>query len=777
MEHTTRGALSGVRVIDFGQYIAGPLVAQMLADYGADVIRVDPPGGPMWKSNANAYLQRGKRSIVLDLKQEPDLDIARRLVASADVVIENFRPGVMDRLGLGSQELLERHPELVYCSIPGFASDDPRARVYANEGVVAAAAGLYPSHNFDPDGEPVVNTLPLASVSAAMIAANCVAAALIARERGGFGQRVEVSLFDATYELTRLYNDAPPGGTKPPRQMGGTGSFPIARSYECQDGRWVRVSWLEGRQLEDFARIVGKYEEWDGLGLLNHAMLDFVTDADLSDRTRDAVSEAFKSKPAAYWERVVGPVADLAVIRSTEDWLLYDEQALAIAASIVRVDPDLGMTHQGGSPVTLTVTPADPGVRHPLDSDREDILTELGRLPQKAAVGPAGQAVKLSSALEGIRTVDMTVLLAGPTAARLLGEYGAEVVHIGNPNWKGMDHWHYQVHIGKRTMLLDLKKPEAGEVFRKLVQDADIISTNFSQEVARRLKVDETSVRTYNPDVIYSRISAHGIAGPRAEYRGHEEIGQAVTGALQRFGKSPEGNMHFFVINDDGTGHVAAFGILMALFHRIRTGVGQFVGTSLAQTCVLWQAPYMIAYSGKDWDEPGGLDFRGYGPLERVYQGSDRRWFFLAVEPSAGAEALAGIEGLEAIDKSDPDALQSDLTERFALEPAQTWIDRINALDNVGAGLQATMGEVAKDSWALTHGLYQDVDFPLAGRGTIVGPAPRLSRTPMKLGAPIGPPGNDSRGILADLGFADSTDHLIETSVVSETPLPLEQND
>jgi crotonobetainyl-CoA:carnitine CoA-transferase CaiB-like acyl-CoA transferase len=94
-------ALDSIRVIDFGQYIAGPLCGMLLADQGADVIRVDPPGGPVWQTPANATWNRGKRSISLDLKQPGDIDTARRLMASADVVIENFRPGVMARLGLG----------------------------------------------------------------------------------------------------------------------------------------------------------------------------------------------------------------------------------------------------------------------------------------------------------------------------------------------------------------------------------------------------------------------------------------------------------------------------------------------------------------------------------------------------------------------------------------------------------------------------------------------------------------------------------------------------
>jgi hypothetical protein len=111
------GALDDTRVVDFGQYLAGPL-ALLLADQGADeVIRVDPPGGPRWRHPANAVLQRGKRTIVLDLKRSNDLTVARDLVASADVVIENFRPGVMERLGLGPLATSERHPRLIFCSL------------------------------------------------------------------------------------------------------------------------------------------------------------------------------------------------------------------------------------------------------------------------------------------------------------------------------------------------------------------------------------------------------------------------------------------------------------------------------------------------------------------------------------------------------------------------------------------------------------------------------------------------------------------------------------
>lgn len=121
------GVLSSIRVIDFGRWIAGPLSSLLLADQGAEVIHRDPPSGPRWQTAANATLQRGKKSLILDLKNKTDLALARALISSADVLIENFRPGVMNRLGLGSEAVRHSHDRLIYCSLPGFAADDPRA--------------------------------------------------------------------------------------------------------------------------------------------------------------------------------------------------------------------------------------------------------------------------------------------------------------------------------------------------------------------------------------------------------------------------------------------------------------------------------------------------------------------------------------------------------------------------------------------------------------------------------------------------------------------------
>ena len=230
------GALEGIRVIDFGQYIAGPMAGMLLADQGADVIKVDPPGGPIWGTPANATWNRGKRSIALDLKSGDDRGTARDLIASADVVIENFRPGVMDRLGLGAEAMTASSPALVYLSLPGFAPDDPRAETHAYEGVIGAATALYRRNRTSKvAGQPLYAAIPLASTYAAIQGAVATAMALVARERDGLGQRITVPLFDAMFGavgyngLKQHASSAPPPGAR----------VSLTTQFECADGRWV----------------------------------------------------------------------------------------------------------------------------------------------------------------------------------------------------------------------------------------------------------------------------------------------------------------------------------------------------------------------------------------------------------------------------------------------------------------------------------------------------------------------------------------------------------
>ena len=199
--------LAGVRVADFSRVLAGPLATMLLADLGADVVKVERPGtgddarawGPPFVGEDAAYflaLNRNKRSVVLDLAIERDRDVARRLALSSDVVVENFRPGLMTRFGLDYERLSADKPKLVYCSLTAFGEREGAVSRPGYDIIVQALSGLM-SVTGHPGGEPTKVGVALLDVICGLYAANAIQAALIGRQHGGRGAHVTVSLFDA----------------------------------------------------------------------------------------------------------------------------------------------------------------------------------------------------------------------------------------------------------------------------------------------------------------------------------------------------------------------------------------------------------------------------------------------------------------------------------------------------------------------------------------------------------------------------------------------------
>src|SRR5262245_34472467 len=271
----------------------------ILADHGADVVRADPASGPRWVTDAHALLQRGKRSIALDLKDPDELAVAQALVDRADVVIEGFRPGVMTRLGLRP---VDRN---VWCSIPGFASDDPRSEMRAWEGIVGAATGAYTKNPREPGDGLSFTAVPLASSFAALVAVNSLLAALIARERTGRGQRVEVPLFGAMFEAIGSAGQRLPVPPVLP--------FTPCSDIDAQasDGRWIHLVMISPRHYEWF----------------RERFLPDLGPPDLSSRQR--IIDLIATAPAADWdERINAAGIPCTIVRTTEEFLRDDEHAL-----------------------------------------------------------------------------------------------------------------------------------------------------------------------------------------------------------------------------------------------------------------------------------------------------------------------------------------------------------------------------------------------------------------------------------------------------------------
>ena len=266
------GPLAGLRVLDLGMVIAGSFTGAILANLGADVVKVEPPEGDPFRRYGLAFVgyNQGKRSIVLDLKQAADRERFYRLVERADVVLDNYRLGVLERLGIDYPRLAAVNPRIVHSSVTGYGSKGPLAKRPGFDPLLQAQSGLMAAQGGD--DEPVFHQIPVNDTATAMVAAFGILAALFARQRTGRGQRVETSLLAQSLlfqsgELTR-YEGAPP----PPK---GGRDFPglraLERLYRCADGEWLHVSCREESEFHALAAALS-HPEWAARHLARDAL-------------------------------------------------------------------------------------------------------------------------------------------------------------------------------------------------------------------------------------------------------------------------------------------------------------------------------------------------------------------------------------------------------------------------------------------------------------------------------------------------------------------------
>jgi alpha-methylacyl-CoA racemase len=269
------GALEGVRVLDLTRYIPGPYCTMLLGDLGADVVKVEEPGlgdptralPPVVGSDSavHASLNRNKRSIAVDLRSETGASVVRRLAATADVLVEAFRPGVMDRRGLGAETLCADNPRLVYCSVTGYGREGPQAARAGHDVNYVALGGLL-AGNRDSQRRSVLPATQVADMTGGLLAVVGILAALQARERTGRGQVVSVSLLDSVLGLMTLPITRALAGGGSIEEL--SGAYACYRVYRCRDGLELAVGALEPKFWERLCRALGleKYlaRQWAG---------------------------------------------------------------------------------------------------------------------------------------------------------------------------------------------------------------------------------------------------------------------------------------------------------------------------------------------------------------------------------------------------------------------------------------------------------------------------------------------------------------------------------
>ncbi len=378
------GALSGIRVIELAHVMAGPVCGRMLADMGADVVKVEPPGAgdptrafapPEARGTAAAFvmMNRNKRGIVIDLKTEAGRGAARRILARCDVVIENFRNGVMEDLGLGYESLREANPGLVYCQITGFGRTGPLADHRGFDLIAQGMTGLLSVTGEGPGRPPVKCGPPLTDITAGILGAMGVATALYAREFTGKGQRVDTSLYEAGLIQTFWQSAVALATGESPGPLGS--AHPLAAPYEALPtadgwitvGGWNQVNWL--RLLEVL-----------GLGELA-ADPRFETNADRMknlEELRAILSRRLRTATAGTWlERLEAANVPAGPVSSMIEALRHPQTVAR--EMVVTVPQDGDPVETLGTPIKLSATPASVALGAPAQGQHTgEVLEEYG---------------------------------------------------------------------------------------------------------------------------------------------------------------------------------------------------------------------------------------------------------------------------------------------------------------------------------------------------------------------------------------------------------------
>ncbi|NKQ54477.1 CoA transferase [Amycolatopsis sp. K13G38] len=392
------GALSGIRVLDTATLFAGPLAATMLGDYGAEVVKIEHPNGDPVRSHGAQrdgvglwwkMLGRGKKAITLYLGSPEGQELFRKMVADTDVVIENFRPGTLERWGLGYDELREINPGLVLARVTGFGQRGPYAK-RPGFGTLAEAMSGFAAITGEPDGPPTLPPFGLADGIAALTTAFAVLTALRARESTGRGQVVDLAIIEPILTLLGpqiiAYDQL---GTLQERTGNRSTNNAPRNTYKTRDGSWVAISTSAQSIAERVLRLVGRPELIDepwfatGAQRAQHAdVLDEAVGSWIAERDRDEVVKAFEEAQAA-----VAPVYTAADVMS-------DPQFEALGTIATVPDDELGSVKMQNVLFRLSETPgAISSAGAPLGAHTEEVLgrygvgeAELAQLREKGVV-------------------------------------------------------------------------------------------------------------------------------------------------------------------------------------------------------------------------------------------------------------------------------------------------------------------------------------------------------------------------------------------------------
>jgi crotonobetainyl-CoA:carnitine CoA-transferase CaiB-like acyl-CoA transferase len=778
---TSHAALHGVRIVECAQDIAGPYAAMLLAEQGADVVKVEPPAGDRARALPGfAVWNRSKRGVTADLGSAAGRAQLETLCASADVFISDWFPAQAD---LEYDALARSNPRLIHCWMPPHGSRGGDARGPALDDLVAARSSLMANQWAHREG-PVFLTIPAASYGTALLAAGAVCAALVARESSGRGQQVEVSwLAGALAMQTGTIIEHPALQRVMTLAPDPLGPIPVYRLFKASDG-WLFIA-------------CGNPTFWNKLCLV-------------LERPEMVSDPRFDGAPWAvapvYWPELKALVQSIIATRPRDEWLrLLTEADIPCAPVRTRTDfiddpqiaylgmrrevedAHLGRTIQMGVPVTLREHPGAIRCPAPQPSEQQAAISfEPIRQESVSTTSDARRATSQGGPLAGMLVLDFTNYIAGPFAGMALALAGADVIKVETPQgdpFRVFGFGFFGWNQSKRALALDFSKPAAREVLHDLVRKADVLVENLRPGATRRLGIDYETLTALNPRLVYGSLTGFGPTGPRGHEPGFDPLLQARSGLMAAQGG--HGHEPVFLacaVCDYGGGLLCAYGVMAALLARQRSGRGQLVETSLAQAAMAVQCGEMIFYDGRPDMENGGPDLLGRHPLRRAYSCTDG-WIFVskgivnraqpALSSSKGEScSVFGVEIViaEAMREVVDGPTATALAATFATRARRDVLGELAAA-GVPAAPALTIGELFHDPQVIANDLIYETNVPQWGEFRQTGALVKYAATPVTI-RPAPPLGQHTVEILRDvLGYPpDRIDALRAASSIICAP-------
>lgn len=652
----TTQILNGIRIIDLTSGIAGPVASMLLAESGAEVIKIENPEYcPDREKPGFAVWNRSKKSCAINI--ETEMEKLDHLLESADVLVHDLNPSRAKSLKLDDHALHQRMPHLIVSHISGFPLGHLQEELPPNDTLVLAEAGIMDEQKGSVRDGPIFIRFPLGSWGAAYLAANGILARLICRDRSGDIGPAHTSLLQgALIPMAMHWSRAETPSDVLTMGMPKDG---LPSMFECADGVWLHLMAPpdETPLMKQALEALGPDKVDELNKVFDNSWMGFANFG--------ANWHIFKTRPHKEWLEDLW-ANDIPVQPATPMGEIYfDEQAQANNYVLDVDDPKWGATRQPGHP--FTTTPPSK-VQNPAPILGADTESALAPGPKKHISNKASKSLKYP--LSGVKVLDFGNFLAGPLAAMQLSDLGADVIKVEATTgdmMRGTEGAFAGCQRGKRSLALQLKDPQAKKILEKLVKWADIVHHNLRMPAATRLGLDYETLKGYNPNIVYCHVSSYGPKGPRKDWPGYDQLFQASCG--WEYEGAGEGNppiWHRFGMMDHQCAMSSLTATLLGLYHRDKTGQGQFVASSLLGGSLLTVSETIIGPDGKLTPfERLDKNQTGISPYNRIYKCADDDW--VAVLASTTLEQTSLLEALGARSTDELEARFSELSADDAL--------------------------------------------------------------------------------------------------------------